>query len=158
MATRRMTRGEAGNHGAGWGAGLAILTGLTAVIANGAAKGLPLAFLGIIVFPTLGYIVGWLVGGFTVDNPRGHTEAPAVMATEPVASGSRPATKQPVRDAAPADESVWAQALAEFDSPARRPGLWAKVFADANGNESVAKAAYLRERVAQLQDDSQQTV
>jgi hypothetical protein len=45
------------------------------------------------------------------------------------------------------EEAVWAQALAEFDSSDRRPGLWAKSYADAGGSESAAKAYYLRARV-----------
>ena len=51
--------------------------------------------------------------------------------------------------AAPAEE-FWAIALAEFDGASRRPGLWAKSFAGAEGNEAVAKAAYLSERAKQL--------
>ena len=49
------------------------------------------------------------------------------------------------------EELLWANAFAEFDSAARRPGLWAKTFAECNGDEGAAKAAYLRERVLQLQ-------
>ena len=47
-------------------------------------------------------------------------------------------------------EAHWAQALAEFDGPARRHGLWAKCFAEAGGVEAVAKAAYLNERAKQI--------
>lgn len=49
------------------------------------------------------------------------------------------------------DEKLWAQALAEVDGAERRPGLWAKSFAEASGDESSAKAAYLSARVAEMQ-------
>lgn len=48
------------------------------------------------------------------------------------------------------DEDVWAQALREYDGPTRRQGLWAKSYAAAEGDAARTKAAYLRERVAQL--------
>lgn len=51
------------------------------------------------------------------------------------------------------DEAVWAKVMAEFDSAHRRPGLWAKVFSDADGNEALAKARYLKVRVQQLVDE-----
>jgi hypothetical protein len=49
------------------------------------------------------------------------------------------------------EEDFYADALAELDTGARRPGLWAKCFAATNGAEPDAKAMYLRERVQQLQ-------
>ena len=48
------------------------------------------------------------------------------------------------------EEALWERAIREFDSPQRRMGLWAKVFAASGGNESVAKAAYLSDRFAEL--------
>lgn len=53
---------------------------------------------------------------------------------------------------ASSDEELWANAIAEFEGRDRRPGLWAKSFAEAKGNESVAKASYLTARVAELRD------
>lgn len=50
----------------------------------------------------------------------------------------------------PGDESVWAAALQEFDSDKRKAGLWAKLYAEFDGNEARAKAAYLKARVGQL--------
>lgn len=50
-------------------------------------------------------------------------------------------------------EKLWAQALAELGGENRRSGLWAKVFADAQGNEAAAKANYLRDRVRQLSEE-----
>ena len=50
----------------------------------------------------------------------------------------------------PGDESVWAAALQEFDSDKRKTGLWATLYAEFDGNETRAKAAYLKARVGQL--------
>lgn len=45
-------------------------------------------------------------------------------------------------------EKAWASAAAEFSSPSRDQGLWAREFAKADGDENKAKAAYLRIRAA----------
>lgn len=47
-------------------------------------------------------------------------------------------------------EECWSAASAEFESSSRRPGLWAQVFSEAEGNEAVAKAKYLRYRALEL--------
>ena len=45
---------------------------------------------------------------------------------------------------------IWAKALTEAESPdLRNPGLWAKCFAEADGDEGKAKAAYVKLRVAE---------
>ena len=51
------------------------------------------------------------------------------------------------------EETLWAKALSELEGDHRRMGLWAKCFSLANGNESQAKASYLRERVSQLAEE-----
>lgn len=48
------------------------------------------------------------------------------------------------------EESYWAAAMAEVESGQRRPGVWAKAFAEADGDEAKAKAAYLKVRVQQM--------
>jgi hypothetical protein len=40
-------------------------------------------------------------------------------------------------------EDTWERALREVESSERRPGLWARCFAEAGGDESKAKAAYI---------------
>ncbi len=50
------------------------------------------------------------------------------------------------------DEKIWELASKEL-SDAKREGLWAKCFAEANGDESLAKVAYLKLRVQQLNED-----
>lgn len=47
------------------------------------------------------------------------------------------------------EERLWGKAIREFEEN-RRPGLWAKSFAKAKGNEALAKASYLEERVQEL--------
>lgn len=47
------------------------------------------------------------------------------------------------------EEIFWEKALVEFEKN-RRPGLWAKSFSKAKGNEDIAKAIYLEERVNEL--------
>jgi len=51
------------------------------------------------------------------------------------------------------EEQFWAVALAECNTQNMRPGLWAKAFAESQGQESVAKALYMKLRAAQLQSD-----
>ena len=48
-------------------------------------------------------------------------------------------------------EAFWAEALAEFEGPARRPGLWARSFAAGYGDESIVKGSYLSQRANELQ-------
>lgn len=52
----------------------------------------------------------------------------------------------------PSDRS-WERALAEFDGPSRRAGLWARVFALSDGDEARAKANYLRTRAVELHNE-----
>jgi hypothetical protein len=61
---------------------------------------------------------------------------------------------RPKQPSAESDERLWSAALAEVDGQSRRPGLWAKAFSEAGGNESAAKAAYLKARVAELEDET----
>lgn len=58
-------------------------------------------------------------------------------------------------DAIPPAEEHWATALAELEGPSRRPGIWARSFAEAQGNEAAAKVFYLRARAATLAAEQQ---
>jgi hypothetical protein len=51
------------------------------------------------------------------------------------------------------NEKSWEHALLEFEGGDRRLGVWAKVFAESNGNESLAKAAYIAYRAPQIQEE-----
>lgn len=51
------------------------------------------------------------------------------------------------------DEQLYAHALAEVDAGRRRPGLWAKAYAQASGSLDKAKAIYLDLLVQRLKDE-----
>lgn len=53
----------------------------------------------------------------------------------------------------PLDEELWEIAAEEVAGPSRRAGLWAKAFAESNGDEAQAKVRYLKWRVEQLQHE-----
>lgn len=55
-----------------------------------------------------------------------------------------------------AENALWAQALAEFEGSQRDPGLWARLFSETHGDESAAKAAYLRIRVSHAAESGSQ--
>ncbi len=54
------------------------------------------------------------------------------------------------------DEKHWSIVAAEVEGSTKRPGLWAKCYADTGGNEAAAKVAYMKLRVEQLQSDAEQ--
>jgi len=58
----------------------------------------------------------------------------------------------PTNSAASTDEDHWATAMTELESGQRRTGVWAKAYAEADGEETKAKVAYLKARVRQLAD------
>ncbi|MGH8831173.1 MAG: hypothetical protein ACREXV_08770 [Polaromonas sp.] len=83
--------------------------------------------------------------------------SPAVAAASAHAS-PRPPSDTPltsVADATSNDEELWARALAEFEGQGRRPGLWARSFSEAGGDEAAAKASYLGARVLELKNERQ---
>jgi len=49
-----------------------------------------------------------------------------------------------------ADEATYEAAIVELEGPTRRAGVWAKAMAESNGDESKAKAWYIRYRVKQI--------
>ena len=54
------------------------------------------------------------------------------------------------------DEQFFATALEELDAGRAAPGLWAKCFAEADGDENKARARYLSARSARLNAESEQ--
>lgn len=81
-----------------------------------------------------------------------------VKTPRPVASPMTVIAEVPLQNLSPSEmvgvepmEEFWAQALHECESSAMRAGLWAKAFADASGDDRVAKATYMRLRAMQLQ-------
>lgn len=49
------------------------------------------------------------------------------------------------------DDYLWEQALYEYDSNTRKQGLYARLFSESEGNETLVKANYLRIRVDEMQ-------
>jgi hypothetical protein len=66
--------------------------------------------------------------------------------------------KRAISPESTSDEDYWAVAMAEVEGAQRRPGLWAKAFAEAQGNEDAAKANYIKWRVVQLKDEEAKRV
>lgn len=59
--------------------------------------------------------------------------------------------RRPVAAVVSPHEDCWSVALGEFEGVSRRTGLWARAFAESDGNEAIAKANYLRYRAEELQ-------
>ncbi|HEX2828754.1 MAG TPA: hypothetical protein VHP37_20540 [Burkholderiales bacterium] len=118
---------------------------------------------GVIVLGLPAFLLGWVTGPKderSPNEPGGHELAPLDTSFSAPAADDRPRdtsarSTSSVTDASPPDEKFWAAALAEFDSPLRRPGLWASAFAETDGNESRAKAIYLRHRARELHHEHQ---
>ena len=83
-----------------------------------------------------------------------HPLQPGKASPGPFPSAAAPPALAPVGQADQA-EQFWAQALTEFEGSSRRQGLWARAFAEADGNEAIAKARYLRERGHQIAEEAQ---
>ena len=77
---------------------------------------------------------------------------PALASSAEIAPPPHHSSMQPQPAATP-EEELWAIAAQEMDSQGRRAGLWAKAFAEAQGNEPTARANYLKWRVLQLQHE-----
>jgi hypothetical protein len=67
-------------------------------------------------------------------------------------------SQKPSSTATNLQEEFWAEALREYESTARRPGLYARFFSEAQGNEAVAKANYLRFRLEELSAEYQRHI
>jgi hypothetical protein len=53
-------------------------------------------------------------------------------------------------------EKCWTRALSEYDSGARKRDIWARAYAEAQGDEAAAKVHYLKLRSTQLFDEYQE--
>jgi len=107
------------------------------------AIGFPSAYLrGAVVF---GFIA-WL--WYATKPAKEAVKTPAASTPEKTALESAPAmpTDAP-------EDNHWAQALAELESGGRQAGLWARCFAEAQGNELLAQANYLNARARHLADE-----
>lgn len=51
------------------------------------------------------------------------------------------------------EEKIYEEVLKEVEQGKRRDGLWAKAFANSDGNENKAKALYINYRVQSIKDE-----
>ena len=56
------------------------------------------------------------------------------------------------------DEPLYDVVATEIQQGHLKPGLWTKAFADANGDQTKARVIYIRQRVAQLQQETIEAV
>jgi hypothetical protein len=71
-----------------------------------------------------------------------------------IALGSpTPKVADPISASQTVNDEMWKQALEEYESNARRAGLWARLFAEVQGNEALAKANYLAYRAQELHEE-----
>jgi len=61
-------------------------------------------------------------------------------------------------DAERQDDKLYAEAAAELEGGNRNDGLWAKCFAECDGDENKAKALYLKTRVERLKEEAEDEV
>lgn len=80
--------------------------------------------------------------------PEATSVVNSITATPAVFASAEKAATQNVNEP---EEQFWAIALAECNQQNMRPGLWAKAFAESQGQEALAKAHYMRLRATQLQ-------
>lgn len=78
---------------------------------------------------------------------------PATQLANPVlpVEAERSPSESVDRTAVSDDEGLWAKAMQEVEGSARRAGLWARVFSMSEGDENKAKAAYIGQRVLEMQ-------
>lgn len=117
------------------------------------------------IWIAFGYALGWAYGRFFKFKNAAKLDDHVATASQALGKNSNPVTpmantyqpvpvEQPKEEEQP-EETLWADALSEFGGENRKPGLWAKAFATADGDETKAKARYLQSRVAELQAEQQ---
>lgn len=92
--------------------------------------------------------------------PRGSTQSSerqaagttSQEATNAVQFVNQAQTPTPMPLSSSTEEDFWVTAMAEVEAGQRRPGVWAKAFAENDGDETKAKVSYLKVRVQQLMD------
>lgn len=103
------------------------------------------------------FLFAWLFLSLLKKRPKqGRAPSPRTSNAPPVqeaASAKAQAVTGPSTPALEIDEEFWSGALAEYESDSRRSGLYARVFAESQGNEPVAKAMYLKVRAVELRNE-----
>jgi hypothetical protein len=93
------------------------------------------------------YVFGFLLIAYLLDKPFDQSYVIKEKKENFIVNSSKPIQEYKKID----DESLWEIASKELTEN-KREGLWAKCFAEANGNDSLAKVAYLKLRVQQLNE------
>lgn len=104
------------------------------------------------------YLAGWAFGPKGQSQPEDravHLSSLRNLTSLPVSQrGAVPTTKgRGSRSAIEPTEEHWSQAWAEVGSEQRRPGIWARAYSEANGDDAIAKAKYINWRAAELADE-----
>ncbi len=95
--------------------------------------------------------IGFLVALFTKNKQTLHDLVVRTVVVNTKTNGT--SSNQKNLSGSPSNDSAWEVASNELNSVNRREGLWAKCFAQADGDENKAKANYLKERVEQLRSE-----
>jgi hypothetical protein len=123
-------------------------------------------FIGLAGFGGMAFLVGWIYGNFSISDSREKGQATREREAQVIGSEksslshstsqTRSIPPQLTVIATDIEEGFWAKALEEYESSNRRQGLFARFFSQAQGNESAAKASYLKWRVEELSLEYQQ--
>lgn len=95
--------------------------------------------------------IGFLVALFTKNKQTLHDLVVGTVVVNTKTNGT--SSNQKNLSGSPSNDSAWEIASNELNSVNRREGLWAKCFAQADGDENKAKANYLKERVEQIRSE-----
>lgn len=146
-----------------WAAGAALLT-LSMIphqfITKGFVDGLVATLTLFLMYSATGFCLGWAYRTVRPAKPRTNVKQhpnsvpgdsdSILLETSVLAPLNMPLAQSGQAIKPPTEEDHWATALAELDEGKRRPGVWAKAFADSDGDEVRARVAYLKTRVQQL--------
>ena len=144
-------------------AGAALLT-LSVIphqfITKGFVDGLVATLTLFLMYSATGFCLGWAYRTVRPAEPRTDAKQypnsapgdsdPILLKVPVLAPSKLPLAQSGQVIKPPTEEDHWATALAELDEGKRRQGVWAKAFADSDGDEVRAKVAYLKSRVQQL--------
>jgi len=110
--------------------------------------GLPFQGLHIRIDKLIGYSIAYVLiaPGLFWGMLKVMTRKPSTLSNTVAATN-----QHPVRNYS--DEKLYETALKELEGAERQAGLWARSFAECDGDESKAKARYIRERVGQMRQN-----
>ena len=144
-------------------------------IRKGAEEGAMGLIANLIIFPSIGYAIGYiyrLISSSLVESPANPVATSPMLNSNPTPpikhsdmtqirmdADTRSVDSDSIHDSgSPSEEDHWATAMNELETGQRRPGVWGKAFAEADGDETKAKVAYLKVRVKQLSDAAAELV